>query len=349
LHEKLGKIPEGEGGAPPAISVVIPVFNGTGTLRACLESVYRSAFTDFEVIVVDDGSVDGTAEVAASFPCTLLQLTQNSGAAAARNLGAAESRGGILFFLDADIVIRPQTLGMIAEALARQPDVDALFGSYTKHCGSSGFFSSYKNLVHYYAHQTSEPEAVTFCSGFGAVRRQVFFSLGGFDPSRRMLEDIELGHRMYLRGYRVLLYKDLQVTHCKHYTLPGMVRSDLMGRAIPWTRLILETGVFRRDLNLQWHNLLSVPLAYGILISPVLFHSSRLTPLAAALPVLFVALNRRFLALARQQQGLLFAARSCLMTWFSYLYSGLGVALGVAGHLRDRWRATLALPHSPKP
>jgi glycosyltransferase involved in cell wall biosynthesis len=344
----MGSMPGTEGHGQPAISVVIPVCNGAGTLHACLESVYRSTFSDFEVVVVDDGSVDGTAAVAESFPCALLKLPKNSGAATARNIGARESHGPILFFLDADILIRPQTLGMIVRAFSERADVDALFGSYAKECASSGFFSRYKNLVHHYAHQTSNPEAVTFCSGFGAVRREVFFRLGGFDPRWRFLEDIEFGHRLHLRGHRILLYKELQMTHCKRYTLRSLVRSDLIGRAIPWTQLILETRVVRRDLNLQWHNLLSVPLAYLILISPTLLRVGRLRLLLAVLPLLFVAVNCRFLAFAYQEHGLLFAAQSCLMSWFSYLYSGLGLVLGVGSYLRDRWRASAVIHDSSK-
>jgi hypothetical protein len=79
IHQMSGT----EAGCQPAISIVIPVCNGTGTLRACLESAYRSTFSDFEVVLVDDGSVDGSAAVAGSFPCTLLQLAKNLGAATA--------------------------------------------------------------------------------------------------------------------------------------------------------------------------------------------------------------------------------------------------------------------------
>ena len=341
-------MPGTEGNGQPAISVVIPVYNGAGTLGACLESVYRSAFSDFEVVVVDDGSVDDSAAVAKSFPCTLLPLAKHSGAATARNLGARECRGPILFFLDSDILIRPQTLGVVARAFSERADLDALFGSYAKECVPSGFFSRYKNLVHHHAHQTSDPEAVTFCTGFGAVRREVFHRLGGFDPRQRFLEDIEFGHRLHLHGHRILLCKELQMTHCKRYTFRGLVRSDLIGRAIPWTRLILETGVFKRDLNLQWHNLLSAPLSFLILISPLLFRHDRTLVFLAVLPLLFLALNCRFLALAYREHGFLFAIQSCLMSWFGYLYSGLGLALGVGGYLRDRWRGTIPIRDSSK-
>jgi glycosyltransferase involved in cell wall biosynthesis len=344
----MGSMPGTEAGRQPVISVVIPVRDGDGTLHACLASVYQSAFSDFEVVVVDDGSVDTTAAVAGSFPCTLLELPKNSGAATARNIGAGESRGRILFFLDADILIRPETLGMIVRAFSERPDVDALFGSYTKECASAGFFSQHKNLLHHHTHQTSNLDAVTFCSGFGAVRREVFFRLGGFDPRWRFMEDLEFGHRLHRQGHRILLYKELQMTHCKRYTLKSLTKSDIVGRAIPWTQLILETRVVRGDLNLRWHNLLSVPLSYLILISPVLFRMGRLPLLLGAFPLLFVALNYRFLGFAYQEHGLLFAARSCLMSWFSYLYSGLGLVLGVGSYLRDRWRASAAIHDSSK-
>jgi glycosyltransferase involved in cell wall biosynthesis len=344
----MGSMPRTEAGGQPAISVVIPVCNGAGTLRACLESVYRSAFSDFEVVVVDDGSVDGSAAVARSFPCTLLKLPKSSGAATARNIGARASYGCILVFLDADMLIRRETLGMIVRAFSERSDVDALFGSCTKECASAGFFSRYKNLLHHYTHQTSNLEAVTFWSGCGAVRREVFFGLGEFDPRWRFMEDVEFGHRLHLRGHLILLYKELQLTHCKRYTLPSLIRSDLIGRAIPWTQLMLETRVVRRDLNLRWHNLLSVPLSYLILISPALFRVGWLPLLLGVLPLLFVALNRRFLAFTYQQYGLLFAAGSCLMSWFSYLYSGLGLVLGVGRYLRDHWRVSAALHDSSK-
>jgi glycosyltransferase involved in cell wall biosynthesis len=341
-------MPETEDKGQPAISVVIPVYNGATTLGACLESVYRSAFSNFEVVVVDDGSVDESAAVAKSFPCTLLQLTKRSGAAAARNVGAQESHAPVLFFLDADILIPPQALGMIVEAFSERAELDALFGSFSPKCACNGFFSKYKNLVHHYAHQTSDPEAVTFCTGFGAVRREVFRRLGGFDPHQRFLEDIEFGHRLHLRGHRIWLYKELQTMHCKRYTFLSLVRSDFIGRAIPWTRLILETRVFKRDLNLQWHNLLSAPLSYLILLSPILFRSVRPPLLLAVPPLLFLALNWQFLALAYQEYGFLFAVRSCLMSWFGYLYSGLGLALGVSSYLWERWRGTTPIRDSSK-
>jgi len=314
------------------ISVVIPVYNGGGTLRACLDSVYSSDYRSFEVIVVDDRSTDDTVAVARSFPCTVIELPENAAPAAARNCGAENSTGRILFFLDADILVSPGTLGLISHALSAQPDVAALFGSYSKHTLASNFFSRYKNLLHHYTHQNSSRNSVNFCGGFGAIRREVFFHLGGFDPRWRFLEDMELGHRLYLGGHQTVLYKELQFTHSKRYSLGSLIRSDLFHRAVPWTRLMMKTRVVRNDLNLKWNNIASVPLSYLLLAALLSLPTGRtFLPAVVGLALLLVLLNARFLSFVRREQGILFAGRCCLMSWFTYLYSGLGFFIGISG------------------
>jgi glycosyltransferase involved in cell wall biosynthesis len=329
----------------PEISVIVPVYNGAATLADCLRSIYKSSFSAYEVILINDASTDGSADVAASFPCQFLELDSNSGPAKARNLGALKSSGRILFFLDADILIQKDTLQQIIEAFGGNPSVSALFGSYTKETVPTDLVSRYKNLLHHYTHQTSNPEAVTFCGGFGAIRRNVFEEMKGFDPSWRFLEDIEFGHRLHRGGHRILLLKSLQFTHCKRYTLTSLIKSDLLGRAVPWSRLMLENQVIKSDLNLKPHNILSVPVAYLIPITLVIPGAQ---PLALLLTAVFVWLNYNFLALARNEYGLGFAFGSAALSWLGYLYSGLGVLLGSAQYLWTRCEAFFGLRASPK-
>lgn len=316
----------------PRISVVIPVYNGAQFLGECLQAVFASDFSSFEVIVVNDHSSDTSAPIALNFPCTLIEMPANVGAAAARNRGASDARGDILFFLDADILVRSNTLSTIAATLDADRSLSALFGSFAAETVPADFFSQYKNLVHHYTHQCSREEASTFCSGFGAIRRDAFRRINGFKPDYRFLEDIELGYRMNAQGIRVLLCKDLQLTHCKRYSFFELIRSDVCGRAIPWTRLMLERGIVRNDLNTQWYNVLSVPTAFLIAFSPALHAPFP----CAVLLCLFLTLNFRFLALTYAHGGPIFAVGSCLMCWFSYIYSGIGAAVGIAAHLGDR-------------
>jgi GT2 family glycosyltransferase len=89
----------------PAVTVVIPAYNRAGSIRAAIESVLRQTWTDFELIVVDDGSTDGTLAAAAEVADPRLRLIaspRNGGAAAARNLGVAEARGAWVAFQDSD-------------------------------------------------------------------------------------------------------------------------------------------------------------------------------------------------------------------------------------------------------
>ncbi|MBK1692156.1 glycosyltransferase family 2 protein [Ectothiorhodospira mobilis] len=106
----------------PWISVVIPAFNAAGYIGQALESVATQEMADLEVIVVDDGSTDGTAEVVAEgFPWVTLLRKENGGAGSARNLGVAHARGGHVAFLDADDVWLPGKLQAQWSCLQGEP------------------------------------------------------------------------------------------------------------------------------------------------------------------------------------------------------------------------------------
>ena len=114
--------------------------------------------------------------------------------------------------------------------------------------------SQYRNLLHHFVHQNGNREASTFWAGCGAIRRSVFEKIGGFDEKRfrrPSIEDIELGYRLRQSGYRILLDKRLQGTHLKGWNLYSLIRTDISCRAMPWSRLILETKKLPDDLNLK--------------------------------------------------------------------------------------------------
>ncbi len=252
---------------PPLISVIIPVRNSPGQLRQCLGSLAESSCTNYEVIVVDDASTDDTVEGLESPKVRVERLPRQRGPAAARNRGAELARGDILLFLDADVLVRPDTLSLFAETFRQGGDVDAVFGSYDTQPLALNVLSQYRNLLHHFVHQEGCEEATTFWAGCGAVRRSVFAAMGGFDASygRPCIEDIELGTRMHKAGRRILINKQIQVTHLKRWTLWSMVKADVRDRALPWTQLILREGSMPNDLNLKLSQRLSVILSYGLL------------------------------------------------------------------------------------
>ncbi len=319
------------------ISVIIPVYNGVQVILHCLDAVFASSYKDYEVIVVDDGSTDGSGELAAKRPCHVLQMPRKSGPSAARNHGAGTASGDILFFLDADITIEPDTLAKIAQTFDDRPEISGLFCSYQHDTPAHNFFSQYKNLIHHYTHQTSHEIATTFCGGFGAIKRSVFARMGGFNVDYLYLEDIEMGYRLNQAGHLIMLNKAIQVTHLKRYTFVSLIRSDVHGRAIPWTRLMLSKHKFQNDLNTKTNNVFSVPLAF---LLPMTLAAALYTPYAlvvfAALALAFVSLNTGFYRYVRRYRSLAFMLQTIIMNWFTYIYSGYGLVAGVVIFLRER-------------
>jgi glycosyltransferase involved in cell wall biosynthesis len=313
------------------ISILIPVYNGAKTLSVCLESVFESAYTQFECIVVDDHSSDDTPAIAEKFNIRLVRLEKQMGAAFARNRGAEAAQGDVLLFIDSDVKIYPDSLNKIVKAFEENPGIAALFGSYDDQPGCPDFFSQYKNLFHHYTHQISRTEASTFWSGCGAIRREVFNEVGGFNQHRyanASIEDIELGSRLTSRGYRILLCKDLQVTHLKQWTFFSLLRADIFYRAVPWSKLMLERHKIIRDLNLQMSDRISaglVCMSAGIL--PFSLFRPQLLYIILLLLTIVGVLNYKLYRFFLERKGWRFVASVFVMHMLYYLYSSLTFAL----------------------
>jgi len=202
--------------AAPAISVIVPVHNGAATLGACLEALGRSRGLEWECIVVDDGCSDGSVEIARGMGAQVVRTGASpAGPGTARGLGASVAQAALVCFVDADVIVQPDTLAGFVELFTSDAGLTAAFGSYDSHPTAPGVLSQYRNLLHHFVHQSSHEDASTFWAGCGAIRRDVFVELGGFDPhyTRPSIEDIELGYRLRAAGLRIRLAKHLQVTH----------------------------------------------------------------------------------------------------------------------------------------
>lgn len=112
----------------PKISVVTPTFNGIATLRETIESVLAQDYKDWEHIVIDGGSTDGTVDLIKSYPHLKWVSEKDKGHYHAMNKGIERSAGQIIGILNADDCYRPHTLSRVVSAFARYPQWDALFG-----------------------------------------------------------------------------------------------------------------------------------------------------------------------------------------------------------------------------
>jgi GT2 family glycosyltransferase len=231
-----------------------------------------------------------------------------------------------LLFIDSDVLIREDTIARVVAHFSSRPDLSALFGSYDRSPAAPNFLSQYKNLIHHFVHQQSNPDAVTFWAGCGAVRRDVFEGLGGFDEVRYKkpcIEDIELGYRLKRIGLDIFLDKELQVKHLKEWRIGSLIRADIFSRAVPWTRLILEREGMISDLNLQASQRISAGLV-GLMAAGLAFSllDLRLILLSFSLLTAVMVINRKLLMFFASQRGFLFAAGAFVMQLFYYFYSG---------------------------
>jgi glycosyltransferase involved in cell wall biosynthesis len=221
-------------------SVIVPALNAQSTIPQVLEALRASDFPRhrWELIVVDDGSSDETPNIAARYADTVVRLPgRNHGPAYARNRGFEVSRGEVVLFFDADVVVHRNTLRLFVEFLESHPNAAGVFGSYDSKPADPGLMSQYRNLLHHFVHQQNPGEVASFWAGAGALRRDVFEDAGMYDEwhfSRPQIEDIELGARISHMGGRCILAPEIQVTHLKRWTLYAGLACILCSLLLNW-------------------------------------------------------------------------------------------------------------------
>ncbi len=183
----------------PLISVIIPVYNGEKTILETIESVLNQTFTDFELIVINDGSQDATWEIANRIKDARLKVFSypNAGQAASRNRGFYQACGEYISFIDADDLWTPDKLEAQMKALQTNPQAAVAY-SWTKCIDEVGEFSRRGSHISVTGDVYAKLLLVDFVeSGSNPlIRRQAFIKVGGFDESLPAAEDWDLWLRL---------------------------------------------------------------------------------------------------------------------------------------------------------
>jgi GT2 family glycosyltransferase len=314
-----------------AISVVIAAYNAGPLLDECLDALSKSSVPPLECVVVDDGSTDNSSAIAEQHGARVITLRGRGGPARARNVGARQALGEIVLFLDADVRIHPDAIARIAEHFQRDPSLDAVIGAYDDSPAAAPFVSQYRNLLHCSTHRAGRPQASTFWSACGAIRKEAFLRCRGFDEryTGPAIEDIEFGSRLKAAGGRILLDPAVQGQHLKCWTFRNMIETDILHRGIPWTRLILRSGSMPDDLNVRWSQRFSVMLVFALGTATVF--GAGYTAFACALAL--IRLNWPFYRLVSDKMGPWLALRAVPLHFLFHFYCGLAFLLGVGIHL----------------
>jgi hypothetical protein len=316
----------------PSVSVIVPGRNSAATLEACLAALRAQAWPAgrHEIVYADDGSTDASRQIAPRLTDRVVMAAGPPSAGAARNAGAAASTGDVLVFIDSDVVAPPGTVAALVRTLADDPGLAAVFGSYDAQPAHPALVSRFRNLLHHYVHQRSSPQAETFWAGCGAVRRDAFARMDGYDPACR-IEDVDLGRRMRAAGMRIRLDRAVQVKHLKRWTLPGMIRSDVLDRGIPWCLLLLQGGRPRElgALNLTADGFASAALAWAAVLAAVAAPwTGPVWTLAAGAG--FIALNLPFYRYLGKLRGPWFAVECIPLHFVHHLCGGAAAVAAVA-------------------
>jgi GT2 family glycosyltransferase len=192
-----------------SLSVVVPTFNEAHHLPNLLDSLEQTLGPDCDIVVVDNGSTDATAEIAESSNCRLIRLGEKTFPSIARNIGARSTDSEILVFLDADIVVTPSW----AQALESLRDnQEFLHGNVIT--GDSYQISRNPSWIEKYWFEPLRKGKKTYINGGNLLMtRKAFEQLGGFNEQLETGEDVDFSNRARQQGLKVVLDPAFAVHH----------------------------------------------------------------------------------------------------------------------------------------
>jgi glycosyltransferase involved in cell wall biosynthesis len=295
----------------PSVSIITPAYNSASYLPETIASVLAQTFSDFELLIIDDGSRDDTLQVALDFAARDTRIrvlpAPNAGPAAARNCGMAEARGDFFALLDSDDIWRPQYLARQLAALERFPDAASVTANAINLGGprdgtplwprTSGMRRLGLRDV------LREEDAISILSVF---RRAAFETVGGFDAAFTGNEDYHFWIKLLISGFVVLQQAEpLGFYRRREGSVSADERRMIEGiiRVLLWTRnycqapadldlidrqlarfdrdlrlVVAKDHLIRREFHQAAEEFAAVSRIKGDLFSSLVAHTSRQAP-----------------------------------------------------------------------
>jgi len=324
------------------LSVIIPNHNGSAFVDTCLSTLFRASHQPLEVIVVDDGSTDNSADIISRHPCRLIRLEKQGGTSKARNTGAKNSLGNALFFIDMDCIVQDDTILHAINAYEKNRDV-VIGGSYTPTAFDDSFFSTFQSIfINYSEFRNSDPD---YIAGHAMViGRDVFEKSGGFPENfGPIIEDVEFSHRLKRSGQRLIMDSAILVSHIFNYDLKESL-GNAFRKSKYWTAysignrdMMADSGTASRELKFTvFCSILIWFFFLCLIISPDAFF-------LVCMIIVFtfdLAVNRSLIRAFFREKGLAFGSKATLYYLLLYPLSvAAGGAAGVLYYLQSQRKA----------
>ncbi|MDP5044624.1 MAG: glycosyltransferase family 2 protein, partial [Leeuwenhoekiella sp.] len=249
----------------PKITVVIPLYNKANFIKETLQSVYAQSFTDFEVVVINDGSTDGSEHHVLSLKNEKTKLINqaNNGLSNARNTGIEHASGSVICLLDADDVWLPNHLQKIANLIDSYPEAQLYGTAYSellpnglliKPKTNTGFKTTTLLIKDYFKTSAQQPFITPSSFGF---KKEIIRTIGGFDPTITYAEDTDFFIRANL-NYK-LAFDATTTCHYRYESENQITRSKLSLKKQPdYAKYLLENAgndSLKRFIHLNYYYL----------------------------------------------------------------------------------------------
>ncbi|MFA5088232.1 MAG: glycosyltransferase [Candidatus Omnitrophota bacterium] len=314
------------------VSIIIPAYNSAKTIAQTIKAVLKQSYPGKkEIIVVDDGSKDNTAQIVREFDQVRYIYQDNSGPATARNHGAKESKGEFLFFTDSDCVPEETWVEKIIPHF-QDKTIAVVAGSY----GIANREDLLAACIHdeiVYRHLRRMPE---FPKSFGSynfcVRKNVFMEVGGFNEGYRNAsgEDNDLSYRVRQAGYRIYFAKNALVMHYHTSSLRKYLFEQYRHGVWRVKMYADHPRMTVGDDYTYWKDIVEIPLVYGAFVLALFFFLPiSWPPISLKILVLVlcgIELFSGFWIMRRAKEGLYFSGVMLLRA----VARALGFASGLA-------------------
>ncbi len=319
----------------PPVSIVVAAYNSQDTIGACIESLLDLDYPEKEIIVVDDGSTDKTAEIAKGYPIKLVSQSKK-GASAARNRGLENSNHDIVAYTDSDAEVTRDWLKKLVANFS-EDEIGAVTGrtvfAVDKHC------TSYIRSLDIDERNARRGKCTALANGPNcAFRKDLLKKVGGFDPSWYHAEDTEVSYRILKEGYKIVYEPEAVVHHTPENDWRDFLRKRYRD-AKAFTRMLwfhTSRAFFRDDFVTP--NMKVQPFLFALIISsPPLFYFLHISSLFWILFLaLGVAMNIPFSYRVSKKSGRAsFFVKALLLTTARGFCWGFGLAVGGIKNLRN--------------